>query len=439
LKLSEAYFNMTALFKGVVIDATFIGFVIISIIQIITIITIMVFVLIDIKRKAMNEAAVSASTSIHDNSVKYVNGATPKMVAMYRKSLTKSGLKLSSDKAKSERERSRKLLHLLRDRGENISISDAFKQITSSIKDVEESREPLNIPDVLKTKLALDPYVNTSCVLSKFARAYSPMHAKTSWSNEQQMSELVVAPALSSGSVLTASTSTALVLPSGHVVNKAKMMTDDDRSTLALAGYTPECAAADIASRINIFGYHNAPRNEEAYARGETELHLCPCVNHEKELEAPFTGSYSQQPDEIVISTSKKRALLPGAGLNPVASSQAVISRRNESTGEYSIPSDPANVEVSEVSHTPAYGTSLVNLPVEGEMPIAVNCVCTDRADGEYDIGGDVLKYRDLAGWLNTNPLESLNLTRGESGSWLASGKPVSKVRCSGERIVGVV
>lgn len=410
-----------------------------SIVQIITIITIMVFVLMDIKRKTMNEAAVSASTSIHDDSVKYVNGATPKMVAMYRKSLTKSELKLSSGEARTEQERSRNLMHLLRDGGQNMSISDALKQITSSIKDVEESRDPLNMSEDLKTKLASDPYVNTSCVLSKFAKEYSPLHAKASWSNEQIADELVAAPALSSGSVLTASISTALVLPSGHVVNKAKMMTDDDRSTLALSGYTPECAAADIASRINIFGYHNAPRNEEAYARGETELHLCPCINHENELEAPFVGTYSQQPDEIVISASDKRALLPGAGLNPVKSSQAVKSRRNESTGEHSIPSDPANVEVSEVKHTPAYGTSLVNLPVEGEMPIAVNCVCTDRADGEYDVGGDVIRYRDLAGWLNTNPLESLNLTRVESGSWLAAGKPVSKVRCLGERIVGVV
>lgn len=409
--------------------------------QVITIITIMVFVLTDIKRKVMNEAAVRASTSIHDDSITYVNGATPKMVAMYRKTLTKSGLKLTSEAEKTEIEQKRrqKLLQLLRDGGQNTSILDAFKQITSSIKDVEESREPLNMPDDLKTKLASDPYINTSCVLSKFAKTYSPLHAKASWSDDQIADELVAAPALSYGSALTASTSTALVLPSGHVVNKAKLMTNDDRSTLALSGYTIECAAADIASRINIFGYYNAPRNEEAYAKGETELHLCPCVNHEKELEAPFTGTYSQHPNEIVISASKKRALLPGAGLNPVKSSQAVKSRRIDSTGEHSIPFDPADVEVSEVRYTPAYGTSLVNLPVEGELPIAVNCVCTNRPDGEYDVGDDGIKYRDLSGWLNTNPLESLNLTRDESGSWLASGKPVSKVRCLGERIVGVV
>lgn len=437
--MSEAYSNMAASVKGVMVNATFIGFVFMAIAQIVTIIAIMVFLLVDIKRKAVNEAAVSASTSIHDGSVKYVSGATPKMVATYRKTLTKSGLNSLTGRVKAEREKTQKLLGLLRDEGRNTSIKDAFKQITSSIKDVEESREPLNLPDDLATKLASDPYVNTSCVLSKFAREFSPMHAKSSWGADQKADELLAAPALSSGSVLTASTSTALVLPSGHVINKARKMTNGDRSTLTLSGYTPECAAVDIASRINIFGYHNAPRNEDAYARGETELHLCPCINHHKELEAPYEGSYSEHPEEIVISAARKRALLPGAGLNPIESTQALKSRRNNNTGEDSIEFDPARSEVMEVRHTPAYGTTLVNLPVEGELPIAVNCICTDRPDGEYSIGENNIRYRDIAGWLNTNPLESLNLSKDENGSWLASGRPVTKVRCMGETIAGVV
>lgn len=96
-------------------------------------------------------------------------------------------------------------------------------------------------------------------------------------------------------------------------------------------------------------------------------------------------------------------------------------------------------------TRTPAYGTTLVNIPGES-LPIAVNCVCTDRADGEYSIGGNIgssssVLYRDIAGWLNKNPLEAPHLQRVEPGegestvSWLASGKPISSVVCEKERI----
>lgn len=330
---SSSYFTL----KGALTDATFIGFLILNAIQIITIITIMVFVLLDIKRKINQEATVTSSSSLHDESVRYVSGANRKTVARFRRDLVAnpSGTTTSSNTSPSKNttitsrfpRRRKKLFHLLRDGGEGEAISNIYRQITSSIKDIELYYDHNRLPKVLFDKLEADPYINAAAVLSKYAKVFSPMHAKSTWSTEQ-LNGLLVTPDTVTGNLdrLESDTSTALVLPSGYVVNKARRMSGEDRETLFLVGYTPECSEADIASRTNLFGYNNAPS-------GNTELLLCPCANHKDELQEPYEDTYSQNVDEIQVSIDKKRALLPGEDLDPIASTQTLKNRSIHATG----------------------------------------------------------------------------------------------------------
>nr|BDT63212.1 MAG: wsv325-like protein [Hemigrapsus takanoi nimavirus] len=280
----------------------------------------MVFVLLDIRRKINQEASVTSSSSLHDESVRYVSGANRKTVARFRRDLvanpsgttiTSSNTSPSKNAAITSRfpRRRKKLFHLLRDGGESKSISNIYKQIMSSIRDIELYYDRNRLPKVLFDKLEADPYINTAVVLSKYAKLFSPMHAKSTWSTEQLNGRLVT-PDIVTGNLdrLESGTSTALVLPSGYVVNKARRMTKEDREALYLVGYTPECSEADIASRINLFGYNNAHRNEEALAShcGNIELLLCPCANHKDELQEPYEDTYSQNVDEIQVSIDKK-------------------------------------------------------------------------------------------------------------------------------------
>lgn len=248
----------------------------------------MVFVLLDIKRKINQEASVTSLSSIHDESVRYVSGASRKVVARFRRDLVanyNNNTSLSKITSRCPRRR-KKLFHLLRDGGEGGAISNIYRQITSSIRDIELYYDRNRLPKVLFNKLEADPYINTSAVLSKYAKVFSPMHAKSTWSNEQLNGLLVTPGRLESG------ISTALVLPSGYVVNKARRMTKGDRE--ALVGYTLECSEEDIASKIS-----NVPKNKDTLANGSTALLLCPCANHKDELLAELENSTQKEQQQI--------------------------------------------------------------------------------------------------------------------------------------------
>ncbi len=57
-------------------------------------------------------------------------------------------------------------------------------------------------------------------------------------------------------------------------------------------GYTSECSEVEIASRTNLFGNNNAPKNEGALASRNTKFLLCPCTNHKDELQEPYEDMY---------------------------------------------------------------------------------------------------------------------------------------------------
>ena len=214
----------------------------------------MVFVLLDIKRKINQEASVTSASSLHDESVRYVSGANRRMVARFRRDIvanpgvtttntpTSSNTSPSKNTAITSRfpRRRKKLFHLLRDGGECEAISNIYRQITSSIRDIELYYDRNRLPKVLFYKLEADPYVNAAAVLSKYAKVFSPMHAKSTWSTEQ-LNGLLLTPDIITGNLETG-TSTALVHPSGYVVNKARRMTEEDREALYLVEYTSECS-----------------------------------------------------------------------------------------------------------------------------------------------------------------------------------------------------
>ncbi|KAK3874372.1 hypothetical protein Pcinc_020667 [Petrolisthes cinctipes] len=153
----------------------------------------------------------------------------PKVVARYRRALVKQQQSATATPTTKKKRRST-LLHLLRDGGEGKAMANIFKKLTSFVRDIEMYYDDNELPSSLRDKLAADPYVNTSSIFSKFAKLYSPMHAKASWSAEQ----LITASPFSMGSTAVSSTSTALVLPTGHMVNKALFMTEKDIETLTL-------------------------------------------------------------------------------------------------------------------------------------------------------------------------------------------------------------
>lgn len=217
----------------------------------------MVFMLLDIKRKINQEASVTSSSSLHDESTRYVSGANRKTIVRFRRDLvaspsgTTTTTTYTSKNAAIISRRRKKLFHLLRDGGEGEAISNVYRQITSSIRDIELYYDRNKLPKVLFDKLEADPFINTAAVLSKYAKVFSPMHTRSTWSAEQ-LNGLLVTPDIITGNLgrLESGTSTALVLPSRYVVNKARRMTEKDREALYMVGYTPECSEADIASRI---------------------------------------------------------------------------------------------------------------------------------------------------------------------------------------------
>lgn len=252
--------------KDIAINSTFVVFLILNIIQIVTIIVITIYVLIDIKRKSSPEMAVRSSPSFARGEVKYVNGATPKLVAMYRRDMKPKPVNAENGRATAssytnsvlKREaavgprdvKKRNLLQMLRDgTGDSSkkkeSIKNVLREIFSTVKDVETYRDKSKLSDEHMKIMEADPYIIYSCVLSKFASTYSPMHLRVTWSDVQLNNNLIYP----NNSI--PKEDTVLVLPTGHVINKARFMTTEDMKTLGLVGYTVECAKAPLASCIS--------------------------------------------------------------------------------------------------------------------------------------------------------------------------------------------
>ena len=155
-----------------------------------------------------------------------MSGANRKTVVRFRRDLVTnpSGTNTTSINNTSPSKNSRvKLLQLLRDRGEGKAISTIYKQITSSVRDVELYYDPNGLPKILFDKLRADPYIHAAAVLSKYSKNFSPMQAKTTWSPEQ-LNGLLVTPGIVTGGLdrLEPVISTALVLPCGYIVNKTR-------------------------------------------------------------------------------------------------------------------------------------------------------------------------------------------------------------------------
>ncbi|KAK8390628.1 hypothetical protein O3P69_010372 [Scylla paramamosain] len=92
------------------------------------------------------------------------------------------------------------------------------------------------LPRVLFDRLEADPYINAAAILSKYAKVFSPMHAKSTWSIKQ-LNGLLVTPDILTGNL---------------------DILDSERREV------------DIASRTNLFGCNNMPKNEGALASGNT-------------------------------------------------------------------------------------------------------------------------------------------------------------------------
>ena len=186
----------------------------------------MVFVLLDMKRKIDQEASVTSLSSLHCENVCYVSGVNRKMVARFRRDLVADPIGTNTtciSNTTPSKNTSKKLFHLLRDGRESETVSTIYRQIASSIRDIELFYDPNELPKVLFGKLKADPYINAAVILSKYSKNFSPMHAKSTWSTEQ-LNGLLVTPGIVTGNLdrIESGTSTALVLPCGYVVDKAR-------------------------------------------------------------------------------------------------------------------------------------------------------------------------------------------------------------------------
>lgn len=411
-------------------DVALILVVIVLTIQIFTIATLSIYLTYDIYRKANNESHVRLAKSLHDSDVQYAVGVLPVHVRQFRKDYVRPDS--------------------IQTNPTNPTVNQTKPTaVVVAKRPTAVFEQGLN--QQLKEKLANDSYIITSVIVSKFAKLYSPLHAKSTWDLQQLNNSLSVPPSLVT--LPQDSTGTALVLPTGHVINKARGMNESDRATFLPLKYTPECSEAPLASRINLYGYGNSVENERAFREQNTELHLCPCPNHKANLKLPNPESYSSDPTQAVLSIKKKRLLLPGPGTGPIASSPVNIERRVPDSSEHYVVSGgvgEAEAVHDSVQSVAAYGKSLVNLPDE-TLTLALNCICTDRQDGVYPVGArsdsasEVVKnpneilYRDVGKWFNTHPLDAIEFSlENVSDSWLASGKPISSLTCKGERIVNV-
>ncbi len=104
------------------------------------------------------------------------------------------------------------------------------------------------------------------------------MQAKVTWTEEQIEGSLPVPHSFLN--TARDSTGDALVLPTGHVINKARRMNASDIATFKPFVFTTECVNADLAYMINLYGYQESEQGLKAANDRKTELYLCPCKHH---------------------------------------------------------------------------------------------------------------------------------------------------------------
>nr|BDV49772.1 MAG: wsv325-like protein [Penaeus semisulcatus pemonivirus] len=359
-------------------------------------------------------------------------------------------------------------------RGESEEAGQSLvNMLSSKLKQASDNRYRKK-DNVLKW--GQDPLVYFSAVTSKFVSEYTPLHAHRAWTIGQITGQLIMPHPITSGS--------AFVLPTGHIINKSFGMTKED-----IMAYNPpdpeidediqpSCTVAPKVTRTNLYGYAGSKKNLSAYEKNTTETLLCTCNNHKNLLEEPDVSTYASNPMAIEIYLDKKQALLPGPGIAPITSIQpTTISAGDQDHHETAIgrrrDSQNHDLEIVEnnsiVAPTvPVYGAGLINLPVS-KLPIAVNCICTDRPDGIYRVSrppinsniipvaasqtdgaleemtannpiadkqGGFILYRHLASYLNANPIKAINLHSQYGGFWAIDGGPISTVTCKDEQVV---
>lgn len=357
--------------------------------------------------------------------------------------------------------------------GKSEEVDQSLVNISAKL---EEPKDTKYLKQDTMLRWGQDPLVYFSAVTSKFVCDYTPLHARRAWTNGQINGQLIMPHPISSGS--------AFVLPTGHVINKSFGMTKED-----LVAYNPpdpevdedvqlSCTVAPKVTRTNLYGYAGSKNNHSALQNNATETLLCPCDNHQNLLKEPDASTYASDHMTIEIRLDKKQALLPGPGIAPITSIQpTTISAGDHDHHETTIgrrwDTHNGDLEIVETDSivaptVPVYGSGLINLPVSN-LPLAVNCICTDRQDGTYrvsrppidsnmtsvaanqtdgaleemtannpspDNGKGIILYRHLASYLNANPMKAVALHSQYGGTWAIDGGPISTVTCKDEQVV---
>nr|BDT62519.1 MAG: wsv325-like protein [Melicertus latisulcatus pemonivirus] len=397
---------------------------------------------------------------------------TPKRVGH---ALVKPGLDAIAHDRKTLLELTDKLMPDIED-----SDSDERKEDDESLNNISSLKAEKSRVKYSKKNDTLqwgqDPLVYFSAVTSKFASEYTPLHARRAWTSGQMNGQLIMPHPISSGS--------AFVLPTGHIINKSFGMTKRDLKAhnppnpRVDSDLQPSCTVAPRVTRTNLYGYAGSKKNLKAFQMNATETLLCPCKMHRHLLDEPDASTYALDPMTVEIHLRKKQALLPGPGIAPITSTQpTTVSAGNQDHHETTIEkrwnSQDKELEIIDadslvVPTVPIYGAGLVNLPVTG-LPLAVNCICTDRPDGKYrvsrppiasnaksetssqadgvleemtvnnpslDQGGGIILYRHLASYLNSNSLKAAHLHSKFQGYWAIDGAPISSIKCKDEQVV---
>lgn len=431
-------------------DGTFVVFLILNIAQIVTILTILIYVVVDVYRRCNSASSSVRSSPVmgsEDDGVAFVGGGggglSEETVFKFRSMLEPESvgrlLLLSSARVKSEEEATSSLFTMLKN-GHHAGGGDI----------------------AMFKKMGRDPLMYMSATTSRFAHEYSPFRAKAFTSAAQLKNKLVCPQVVDSG--------TAFILPTGHVINKAKKMSDEDLDTWNKPPppfddsqvLTRQCTEAPPVHRINVYGFAGSELNKTTLGESAVEMLVCNCDRHVDLLQAPAPETYSSVPNHIQVDVARKRVLLPGPGTEPMQSRQVTAAAHQMlgAGGEHDMSDAPVQVSHDQyatsdpVIFKPVYGSGLVALPVEG-APIRVNCPCTDRPDGIYEVvnrrtkqtPATALLQRNIAAYLNANPVDASKLTvEGGSeeetdfikSSWLATGKSVTAITCKDETIKNI-
>ena len=459
---------------GVLSDGTFVVFFVLNIVQILTIFTILIYAVVDVYRRCHSVSAMECSTSSimgsmgqrnnNNNNVAFVSGCglSKDAVLKFRNMIEPERvgrLLLGAPDIKGRAEQD--------DSANRTGLLAVLKNGPGDDASIEDENE-MHTQDTF-IKMGRDPVLYMASAVSKFARDYSPFRAKAFVSSAQLSNRLVYPQVVECG--------TALVLPTGHVINKAKNMTDEDMDTW---NYSPpqgvatrdirkmltrQCAAAPPVHRINVYGFAGSRENRAALEDSSVEMLLCNCDTHTNLLQAPSTATYSSVRHHIQLDVAKKTVLFPGPGSEPLRSRQVTATSHQISgaKGEYDLHNIPVEVSnsgdpyvssESSVTFKPVYGAGLVNLPIDG-APIRMNCPCTDRPDGVYtvvnkrtrDTPASSFLQRDIAAYFNANPVDVYRFTieGGADGdpdfvarSWLATGKNIAAITCKDETIKNI-